>query len=229
MRAQDNPPQFSAARQDAHQFSATRLSDDDLLEVLLGERKAIGQSLLEKHGTLKALCREDFAILADRDELGPRLARRLLAAAELGRRLLMTGDPRPRLATPTDIYRYLAPRMSGLRREEFHVLCLSARNVLLRDACVAEGSSEACPVDPREVFSAALAARASAIVLAHNHPSGDPTPSQADIALTRQIVDGGQLLGVRVLDHLVVGDGSYSSFLEQGLLSDRPGHSRFAG
>jgi DNA repair protein RadC len=111
--------------------------------------------------------------------------------------------------------------MAGLRKEEFHVLCFNARNVLLRDACVAEGSSDACPVDPREVFSAALASRASAIVLAHNHPSGDPTPSEADIALTRQLVEGSHLLAIKLLDHIVVGDGTYSSLLERGLLPDR--------
>ncbi len=131
-------------------------------------------------------------------------------------------ERRPRLRTPAEIYQHLAPALRSLRREVFHVLSLNGRNVLLNDARVAEGSMNACPVDPREVFCAALAARATAIVLAHNHPSGDPEPSEMDIALTEQIAEGGRILGIRVLDHLIVGDGAYVSLLERGRLSHRP-------
>jgi DNA repair protein RadC len=98
------------------------------------------------------------------------------------------------------------------------VLCFNPRNVLLHDARVAEGTMNACPVDPREVFATALIARASAIVLAHNHPSGDPEPSAQDVALTAQLSESGRLLGIKVLDHVVVGDGAYASLLERGQL-----------
>src|SRR5262249_14645730 len=103
----------------------------------------------------------------------------------------------------------------GLRREVFHVLCFNSRNVLLSDVRVAEGTLDHCLVDPREVFSAALWARATAIVLAHNHPSGDPEPSGLDLELTAQLVEGGRILGIKVLDHIVVGDSNYTSLFEK--------------
>jgi DNA repair protein RadC len=113
----------------------------------------------------------------------------------------------------------------------FHVLCFNARNVLLLDARVAEGTINACLVDPREVFAAAITARATAIVLAHNHPSGDPEPSAQDLSLTRQLFEAGRLLGIKVLDHVVVGDGTYASLMERGELPGSGGREswRLAG
>ena len=90
----------------------------------------------------------------------------------------------------------------------------------LADVRVAEGTMNTCPVDPREVYAAALTTRATAIVLAHNHPSGDPEPSMQDISLTVQLAEAGRLLGIKVLDHLVLGDGNYVSLMERGLLDD---------
>ncbi|MFP2933731.1 RadC family protein, partial [Pyxidicoccus sp. 3LG] len=139
---------------------------------------------------------------------------------ELGRRAQRSVERRPRLRTPKEIHAYLAPALGTLRREVFHVLCFNARNVLVHDARVAEGTMNACPVDPREVFAAALTARATAIVLAHNHPSGDPEPSVQDMGLTRHLISAAQLLNIKVLDHVVVGDGSYVSMVERGLLLD---------
>jgi DNA repair protein RadC len=124
------------------------------------------------------------------------------------------------LGTPQAIYRYLLPTMAFARRESFRVLCFNGRNVLLKDVCVAEGTMNSCPVDPREVFQAALGARATAIVLAHNHPSGDSEPSVQDLTLTQHLVAGARLLNIKVLDHLVLGDGEYTSFMERGLLAE---------
>jgi len=107
--------------------------------------------------------------------------------------------------------------LAARRRERFHVLCLSSRHVLLADVLVAEGTQDGCMVDPREVFSVALAVRARGVVLAHNHPSGDPKPSEHDIILTERAVAAGQLLGISVVDHLVVGAGRYLSMAERGL------------
>jgi DNA repair protein RadC len=108
-----------------------------------------------------------------------------------------------------------------LKREQFHVLAFNCRNVLVHEATVAHGTVSACPVDPREVFGPAITHRASAVVLAHNHPSGDPEPSAEDLALTRQLVEAGRLLHVRVLDHLIIGDGRYVSLLARGQLAAR--------
>jgi DNA repair protein RadC len=201
------------------------LHDAELLAVLLGTgirgRRVdqLAQGLLKESGGLRALLREEPVELARRPGIGPARAAQVAAALELGRRAQHPGEPRPRLHTAGDVYRYLAPTLAALRREVFHVLCLSPRNVLLKDVRVAEGTVNVCPVDPREVFAPALAARATALVVAHNHPSGDPEPSSHDIALTRQLSEGAAILGMQLLDHVVVGDGAYVSLLERRLIS----------
>lgn len=145
------------------------------------------------------------------------MATTLRAAIELGRRALRASDSRTRLLTPEETYRYLEPVLGARDRERFHVLCLNARNVLLADVLVAEGTQNQCLVDPREVFRLALASRADRIILAHNHPSGDPTPSDPDLVLTRQIIEGARALWVPVTDHIVVGAGRYVSMMERGM------------
>lgn len=203
------------------------LTDADLLALLLrvqnkrASMHVVAEQLLKVGGGLKMLCDHEPQEFCERTGVKPKHAAQLMAAMELGRRAQMTRDGRPRLTSPKDIYEYLRPHLAHRRKEAFHVLCLNARNVLLKDAVIAEGTMNACPVDPREVFHAALVARATAIVLAHNHPSGDSTPSAQDVVLTRQLVQGGALLGIRVLDHLVVGDGEFTSFVETGTM---PGH-----
>jgi DNA repair protein RadC len=149
--------------------------------------------------------------------LGTEAAHTVRAAIELGRRALRARDLRPRLKTAREVYLYLEPALAARRRERFHALCLSSRRVLLADVLVTEGMEDGCLVDPREVFSAALAVRASLVVLAHNHPCGDPKPSDHDVALTEVAVKVGRLLGIWVVDHLVVGAGRYLSMAERGL------------
>ena len=208
---------------------ASGLQDFELLSVLLGTGvrgqrvDALARALLETAGGLKALLREEPRELCRRVGIGPARAAQVAAALELGRRAQRSGESRPRLRSAEEIYRYLAPSLTGLRREVFHVLCLSTRHVLLHDSRVAEGTVNLCPVDPREVFAPALSVRATALVLAHNHPSGDPTPSEDDVRLTHQLTEGAGILGMQLLDHLVIGDGAFVSFAEQRLL--RPGSS----
>lgn len=202
------------------------VSDRDLLAILFGttgKGAGIGRvadGLLSSAGGLKALLRTDPHALCTLPGMGRARASQLLCAMELARRSARSSDSRIRLYSAEDIYRRLAPTMAGLPREVFHVLCLSARNVLLREARIAEGTVDACPVDPREVFCTALSVRASAVVLAHNHPSGDPEPSALDYRLTTQLSQAGALVGIQVLDHLVVGDGVYVSLRQRGGLTE---------
>ena len=200
------------------------LTDSELLVTLFGGAGPLSRAtermdnLLRAHGGLKALLQEEGTILAELPGLGSRRAAQLRAARELERRFQTGKDPRPILRTPKDIHAYLSPVFLGLTHEVFHVLSFNSRNVLLQDSRVAVGSTSACPVDPREVFRAALRGKAAGVVLAHNHPSGDPEPSQADLALTEQLMRGGLLLGLPVLDHVVVGERRYVSLLERNLL-----------
>ena len=203
------------------------LEDSELIAVVWGLHASElevrqARSALDRAGGLKPLLREGRGEWPAQGTLGVRRRWQLLAALELSRRLQRPDTERPVLKTPEALHAYLAPRFTALRKEVFHVLCFNVRNVLLRDARIAEGSIDSCPVDPREVFGAALTARASGVVLVHNHPSGDPEPSSFDVALTHQLAEGGRLLGITVLDHLILGDGRYVSLLERNLLS-RPG------
>lgn len=205
-------------------LGAPALGDSELLAVLLGggargrPARELARELLAASGGLRALLLLDPSELCALPGVGPARAGQVLAALELCRRAQRATERRPRLRTPSEIHRYLRPMLGLLRREVFHVLAFNARNMLLRDVRIAEGTANNCPVDPREVFGPALAVRATAIVLAHNHPSGDPEPSEDDVDLTLRLAEGGRVLGVRVLDHLVVGDQGFVSLFERGYL-----------
>lgn len=138
---------------------------------------------------------------------GKASALRLRAAVELGRRALEAPPPdRARMRGPEDVVRLLAPRLRGLAHEEFHVVLLNTRHRVLGVCPVSRGILDASLVHPREVFGPALEARAAAVILVHNHPSGDPEPSPEDHRVTRQMAEAGEVLGIRVLDHVVIGD-----------------------
>jgi len=188
------------------QFGPDTLMNPELLELF---------GVSEPAPTLFELTRLAPHQLAQR--VGPEVATTLRAAIELGRRALRANDVRPRLRTTKDVYLYLEPVLAARDRERFHVLCLNSRSVLMADVLVAEGTPYQCMVDPREVFRAALLAPTHSIILAHNHPSGDPTPSEPDLALTRQLVAAGRALNIPVVDHLVVGAGRFVSIAERGL------------
>ena len=200
------------ARERLLTYGTRPLSDEDLLGSL-----GVPTDVVARVGGLRAAASMDPPDLACL--IGHVRAERFLAALELGRRVLATPEHRPRLTSPAAIAAYLNPTMAGLRREEFRVLCLNSRSTLIRDVRVAEGTIESCPVDPREVFAPAVACRASGIAVAHNHPSGDPTPSQPDILLTRHLREGASLLSVSLLDHVIIGEaGTFYSMAERGHL-----------
>lgn len=203
---------------------AQALTDPELLAVLLGTGTrgnpvlVMAETLLNVGGGLRAIAQCDPQELCEFPGLGPARAAQVLAALELGRRIQRSTDTRPRLQTPQQIFEHVLPELCALPREVFHVMSFNGRNTLLANTRVAEGTQSACMVEPREVFRAALAARAQALVFVHNHPSGDPTPSAADLALTRQLLGGAGVMGITVMDHLIVGDRRYHSMAEAGQL-----------
>jgi len=146
------------------------------------------------------------------DALTHRESRRLAAALALGRRAA-TALPakRFRVFGPSDVVSYLGPRLRSLPHEEFYLLILNVRHEVLETRLISRGILDASLVHPREVFAPALVARAAAVVFAHNHPSGDPTPSPEDHRITHQLTAAGELLGIRVLDHLVIGNPGWES------------------
>lgn len=213
------PPARTEIEDRTLQLGASALTDAEILTLILGEKStALAEKLLAASGSLKDLLVKEPLDLTGRLGLDPTRASRLLGSVEMGRRAQRARDARPKLRTPREIYNYLAPNMGALRREVFHVLCFNPRNVLLADVRVSTGTANTCPVDAREVFAPAILSGASAIVLAHNHPSGDPEPSAQDLSLTLQLVQAAKTLALKVLDHMVIGDGVYVSLMERGFI-----------
>lgn len=200
---------------------ADNITDEGLLAVLIGERGDEGvQRLLAEHPIpdgLWRVCAEDLVAL---DGVGPAGAARLLACLEMSRRAASWRSPaRPTVNTAEDVVELCAGQLRGLDREHFWSLSLNIKNRLLRMSEVSVGSLNASIVHPRELFKDAVKASAASVVVVHNHPSGDATPSGADIQLTRRLVKAGDVLGIEVLDHVVIGDGGeFSSLRDLGYM-----------
>lgn len=151
--------------------------------------------------------------------LGPKRAGLLKAMLELGFRLSrISEESKPCVNSPRDAYEALDPVLACLNQEHFLVLCLGTKNQILAQETVFIGSLGASIVHPREIFKLAVLRSSASIILAHNHPSGDPTPSQEDIQMTQRVADAGNIIGIKVLDHIIIGHGKYYSFSENKLI-----------
>lgn len=194
------------------------LSDAELLALVSGQPdlEVCERSLCEYQGWMGLLRADTRAVAAS---IGtPRRAASLKAALEIGRRLLLTGyEGRFQVKSPADVAQLFMVEMMALDQEELWVAALDTKNRLLRVIKVYRGSVNTAMIRVGEVFKDALRLNAAAVVIAHNHPSQDPSPSPEDILVTRQIVEAGKLLDCDVLDHLVVAGGRYVSLRERGL------------
>lgn len=197
------------------------VSDEALLALVMGCRESgAARQVLDVHPLAEGLWRLSAEDLTAFPGIGPVGAARLLGSLEIGRRAsLRTGDARPVVSSPEDVVRICAPQLRGCDREHFWALALNTKNQLIRAIEVSVGSLSASIVHPRELFKDAVRLSAASIVAVHNHPSGDPTPSSADIQLTRRLVKAGDVLGIEVLDHVVIGDsGGHASLRDLGLM-----------
>ena len=199
------------------------LGDNELLSIVIGHGTAgasalaIANRLLTTAGGTHGLTRLTADHLTQVPGVGRVLATRVLAAVELGRRtLLMSPRARPRFLTPRDTARFLLPQFGAHPVERFGVIMLDARHRLVRTQLISVGSIDASLAHPRDVFREATIAGAAALVLFHNHPSGDPTPSRDDLDLTRRLVAAGDVLGIDVVDHVILADTHYCSMKESG-------------
>jgi len=145
-------------------------------------------------------------------------AAQVVAAIEVGRRLEASDIERVAFGSSSEVAQLYMPRLRDHRKEVFMVLLLDARNRLINEATVSEGSLTASIVHPREVFKPAILESAASVLFLHNHPSGDPTPSQEDLNITRQLVEAGRMIDIRVLDHIIVGDHTFTSLAGKGLI-----------
>jgi DNA repair protein RadC len=203
---------------------ATALSTTELLAILFrvgvgGENVLeLSNRLLAKYGGVAGLARAPFSQLQDEHGLGEAKVAALKAAFELGRRLTIASpDERFQVRSPADAANLLMGEMSVLEQEHMRVLLLDTRNRVLAVPTVYQGSLNTSVIRVSELFRDAIRQNAAAIIVVHNHPSGDPTPSPEDVAVTRSIISAGKLLDIEVLDHLVIGNQRFVSLKERGL------------
>lgn len=218
-------PESERPRERLRRLTAHALSTAELLGVVLGSgargRSAVdvaGDLLAAFDGSLRALARAEPGEFQRTTGIGPARAAAVSAALALGRRL--AAEPArasPRIRSAADVFGRLGPLLRDRRQEEFWVLYLDTQSQVIMERCLTVGLLNSSLVHPREVFAPAIAVASASLILAHNHPSGDPEPSTEDIMVTKQLVESGRLLGIPVRDHVVLGDRGYVSLRERGI------------
>ena len=211
-------------RERLYQLGPEALSNQEILAILLrtgvkGENVLdLAERILLEYG-LPGLARLTVHEMSNIHGMGLAKAASLKAALELGRRLVTT-DPitRPTINSPEDVASLVMEEMRYLDREHFRVISLTTKNHVLGISQISIGSLNSSIVHPRECFKEAIRRNSNAIILVHNHPSGDPTPSREDIQVSKRLVESGTLLGIEVLDHVIIGDNQYISLKERGIL-----------
>lgn len=220
-------PEDERPREKLRKQGAETLSDAELLALIIrtGDHASrqsaidLGRSMLQTFGDLRKLSGASFGEICGVKGAGPAKAASILASLTLANRVMTDRlESLERFTSPQQIFNHFHFRFRDRLKEHFLILLLDGKNRIIREEQVSEGSLNQSIVHPREVFKPAVRESAAAVILVHNHPSGDPTPSREDREITRRLKEGGDLLGIRVLDHIIVGDGSYLSFVEQGLL-----------
>ena len=219
-------PEDEKPRERLLKYGIHTLSDTELIALLLrtgngaGGRDVIeiSRQLLQHFGGLRHLASRELSELCQVSGVGPVKAAQIASAIEIGRRLEAQDMEQKSFVSSTDVARYFMPRLRDLRKEIFMVLMLDARNCLIRGVTVSVGSLTASIVHPREVFKPAILDSAASVIFVHNHPSGDPTPSQDDLKITAQLVDAGQMIDIKVLDHIIIGRKSFTSLAGKGLI-----------
>lgn len=201
------------------------LSDSELLAIFIGNGTRglsaidLAKKLLEKHGGITELAGCSISELKSLKGIGDAKAVTIAAAFELGKRLKISPFHKKNIIrNPLDIVAYYAPRFLGVKKELFYVLLLNTAGQIFRETIVSEGLLDSSLVHPREVFRQAIVETAQSIILMHNHPSGNPEPSVQDKQITKQLMKAGEIIGIKVLDHIIIAGNSYCSFMQEGLM-----------
>jgi DNA repair protein RadC len=219
-----NWPEEERPRERLLKQGADKLSDAQLFGIILrtgaGGKTAIdvGRELLDKFGGIAGIAQAGITELRGVQGIGPAKAAEIKAAMEVGRRHQRSTLAGASMCASQDVAEYFQPRLRDIKKEEFRCVLLDTKNRVIKEETVSTGSLTASLVHPRETFKTAVRESAAAVIFVHNHPSGDIKPSQEDILLTRRHVQAGDLLGIKVLDHVIVGDGGHFSFRDSGLL-----------
>lgn len=217
-------PEQERPRERLAQQGAGQLSNAELLALILGTGNQgesavhLAERLLATFGDLRGLLACSVTELQTIPGIGPARASQLVAIVELSARMAAARQQQTTIRQPADVQALLMPRLQHKTQEEFILLVLDTKNKVLAVEDVFRGSLNASIVHPREVFKKAISRSGAAIIVAHNHPSGDPTPSREDMEVTRRLVEAGKIIGIEVLDHVVFGDGKTVSMKEKGLV-----------
>jgi len=201
------------------------LSDTELLAILIREGTSglsaleLAQQILAEHGgSLRFLRETSIEELTCHPGIGPAKAALLKAAVEIGRRISIDVKQKLVIKSPDDVKHLLMEDMRFLQQEHFRVLYLDRKGGLIFIEDVSKGGLHSAIVHPREVFKTAIKRSAASVILVHNHPSGDPNPSTEDIQITRRLIEAGNLIGIEVLDHIIIGEHKYCSLKSLGLI-----------
>lgn len=218
-------PSSERPRERAWQYGIENLSDSELLSILLGSGSRghnalmLANTILARFENLRKLAATSPQELQKVHGIGPIKALEIKACLELARRFHQVNlRPGVVLNSSEQVFGYYHEKLRDQKREKFFVILLDSKHRLIREELISIGSLNFSVVHPREVFSPAIREAAGSMLLVHNHPSGDPSPSREDIQVTHRLVEVGKVIGIEVLDHIVIGDNCYTSFVERKLL-----------
>lgn len=212
-------------REKLKRFGPELLTTSELLAIIIGSGRpkenalTLSKKLIEKMGGLKGLALANLEEIEAFKGLGPAKATKIVASLELAKRLYSpTFEEKIVIQGPADVNKFFYPEMCFLDKEHFKVIILNVKNVVIKVVDIAIGTLSGALVHPRELFKVVIRSNACHIIIAHNHPSGDPSPSNEDVSLTRRLNEGALLLGIKLLDHVIIGKEGFFSFKENGLL-----------
>lgn len=217
-------PKSERPRERLQEFGAEALSSQELLSLILGRGvpgesvSVTSQRLLSTFGNIKAISEASLEELADVKGIGVAKASQIKAAFELTKRKDEIVQTKINIKHSQDVVNLVKSKLIDKKKEHFLVLSLDSRNNLIKVSKISIGSLNASIVHPREVFKEAIQSSAASVIMVHNHPSGDPTPSEDDIALTKRLVKTGEILGIDVLDHIIVTDKDFLSMKDKSLM-----------
>lgn len=218
-------PSDERPRERLVKYGAEALSNAELLAIILRvgtqEYSAIGlaEHMLGRLNGIRGIASASVEELSSIKGLGTAKSAQIKAMVELGKRLAVSvGDTRPSIRSPQDAVDILMPYLRDEPQENFVAIFVNTKNEVLRTKSITTGTLDSSLITPRELFREAISMNSASVIIAHNHPSGDPTPSREDIATTKRICQTGEVIGIEVLDHLIIGDGRWLSLKTQGLM-----------
>lgn len=219
-------PQHERPRERLETQGPTALSNPELIAIILRTGNSsqtaveLASTLLSRHGSLRELSKASVAEISKTKGIGAAKACQIAAAFELGRRSAGHLDSmRPKITCPADLADLVRGRVADSTQELLMAALLNAKNELMRVVTITQGTLTASLIHPRETFRAAIAESCYALILIHNHPSGDPEPSGEDVSMTRKMVEAGAILGIKVLDHIIIGGDSFTSMKDKGIIT----------